>query len=566
MPVLLLSGAGVGLPTGSHLLPGAEISDNSNPRVSGATNINTKEAFSDPWGLRTGQNLLDYNLSGAVVAAAGLVDAGGVFSSPDGDFRHRYYVIPARMTVTNPQLGHVVNFSVWNTYLVPADLQSVGLLGDIYGIDFDFVVGETIRDNQFLRVAATITDPIGEQSKFSFDNTVGAFDVFITFIAGDVFDMYPDIPIKESWEYLTEIIETWDSVEQRISYRADPRIEQTYTVSALEYDNRRLVWNTLDTDVKTSHPVRMFQYAVNPEQPSSVGTTIIYMDTLYAQVRVGQEVDIMNTSSSQTQTARIAAMTDTSITLNTNLLENVSTNHLIIPVFTGFMEDNPSFTVQSVTGDFKVTSKSLNPVNPVRTGANPDFPRLNGMYILNIRPLENADEQFYFRQQPLRNQIGKVALKSYIAETRNLGSRRFLVNTLSDQDPDALRWFIHEHKGAHKEFLLPTWLPDIVFTRQPIELATNISVERPIDLNNERMRRIMIEYNSGRFSYHAITANSVNAKGENLISISPQLPVLDEAEDVVRISYLMRVRGHDKIDIEHFGQHSIYSWSFMTVV
>ena len=109
-------------------------------------------------------------------------------------------------------------------------------------------------------------------------------------------------------------------------------------------------------------------------------------------------------------------------------------------------------------------------------------------------------------------------------------------------------------KGAQKEFLLSSQLPDLTLETQPSvgeNVLTILEKKYPATLF-KTFKRLVIYYDDDSISYHTVE-NATAGVDTATIHIEP---AITKTEALIKLSFLQKVRASDKITFEHHQRHS----------
>jgi len=122
--------------------------------------------------------------------------------------------------------------------------------------------------------------------------------------------------------------------------------------------------------------------------------------------------------------------------------------------------------------------------------------------------------------------------------------------------------FFDSVRGAWKPFLLSTQLSDLTLVSPPTQNGTSITVDQnqsePL-WSYDTFRYIEILYLDGTKSHHRIDSSSGGQ-----INISPNIPDDPKVSDVIRVSYMLKTRMDDQVQIQHTHLESVISMSVKT--
>jgi hypothetical protein len=530
------------------------------------TSLNTNESLAP----------VDQNLSAAKVAA--IDESAWASGTPvkavtqDDDFNHRIWIIPNAFNLVNPSLGVGIPFKIWNTFDADEALTALTVTGSSV-LTFDINVGNSLYAFQYKDVNMFIGE--GEatvDATVDFAFTDGNGYLIVKAAVSDTFNLIPDVPVKETWEYLTDIITARDGSEQRISLRPQPRVQQDFEVAIITMKQRREQGRLLAKNIRVQSVVPLYQYGTNLTGSTSLGNTTIHCDARKSQLRAGQYAIIVNPVTEEVVISKISSIAADSIVLVSPTNFDVDPTWIICPAITSTVQDASALNMHTVTGTLRIKAHSYIEPDVFSTLNSATINTLDGLPILERRPLAGVPEEYSFRRMTFDNESGKREIKSLDTHARVSGAKDFKIDRLNDvADQDYWRKFIDTIKGAQKPFLLSTYFPDLTLSAALTGGDSTIYVNETDYPNlygaHETWKHLAVEYlaDFSPTTYHTVTSTGVNAGGQTFISFTPPLPVGVANANIDKICYLMKVRSEDSIDFSHYETETIVSLSTKTV-
>lgn len=490
------------------------------------------------------------------------------------DFHYRVYVIPANLTFSNPAINTDLRFRLWNTFRVPTTLQSINVDGSS-DITFSAVPLTTdLHDGELLETFLQFGGDeaaIDAEVTFTWDLSPASVFQVITTISS-AFNIVPDVPVKETWEFLTDVIQAYDGTEQRIALRSKPRSDIRFTVQILDLVQRREQYNILYNSTGRKAVIPLYHHGINLTQDSPIGTSRLYFESNLTQIIEGETITLIEARTEQVVIGTVDTVFADGCSITGSLGQNVGKGWFVYPSISVYLKENTGLDMSSITGELTIIGESSNPITPVRTNASPTITSFNGLPVLNRRPLIKADELFDIRKEIIDNDVGLPQLIRYKDPHPTIkGTRKWLVDRYDGESEDYFRKFFDDQKGAQKAFYMPTWLPDLTLAQgftPSISSGLLVINEQDYLVNYfpyNTWKCIAIEYENLATTYHEVQSATQLPDGTVSLVIDPILSSDPEVVNITRISYLMRVRGDDRFVREHFHRKSIYTWKFITV-
>lgn len=483
------------------------------------------------------------------------------------DFHFKLWVIPSLLQLNNPQLNTDIPFTLWNTWYDTETITGILVNGSSV-LSFDISLGSTIGDFQLRTVNMQIG--AGEPSieatvQFITENLLGVLTVIAAI--SDTFNLIPDVPIKEYWEFKTDVLVNHKGVEQRIALRRYPRIKQQFTFEIIDLRQRRTQYNVVRKNITVQSLVPMYQYSVNIDQPAVIGASKIFLNNAHSNFRADDFAIIVNPTTEDLIISKIASVDLDGITLSSAITFNIDDHWVAAPAINAIVNDGSGIDMRNVTGQLKVNADSFEESALLRPNATRIVDVFDGIPFINHRPLINAEENFNYEREVIDNETGARALKSSWLHPKISGNRRFLIQRVSDpEEMDYWRSWADTCRGGQKSFLLSTFFPDLTLSdqNQSVRGLSSLVIDEDyypsLYKNFDTWTRIQIEYPNGTTTQHVVNVATTNPDGTSTIQFSPAIPDTAETDKIKYISFLMRWKATDRIVFEHFANYSEVSF------
>lgn len=378
----------------------------------------------------------------------------------------------------------------------------------------------------------------------------------------DVFDVLPEIPIKETWEFKTDVIVSYDGSEQRIALMDNPRVYMALQIGAASFDQRRSLYHTLSQAILTAYAVPHFQYAAPLTADASSGQPRVFFNPALTNIRAGQEAVLYNVRTGATEKFTVTTVEADGATFSTNLANDQAQGLVVcVPAPSSMVKDGSGF--QSFQNSASV---SLN-IDPIemwalqRPGASVSLTTFDSLTVLDKQVAAGGREDFEYRREVLDGGVGKLAIATRDAYLKLKRRVEFYASRQAG-DMDYWREFFATVRGGQVSFLLSTQTPDLTLTSTPSGGATELLINEAATyvaylFPNDVFKRIVIQYGDGT----AATRHTVTAATPTSITISPAI----SSTDIAKISFLQRVRASDKVSLEHLHDETKVSFVVSTV-
>lgn len=486
-----------------------------------------------------------------------------VEASFHGDFHFRLWVIPEILNLSNPQTNTDIPFRIWNTNENPETVQSILVNGSSV-LSFDLQIGDTIRDFQYRLVNMQIGDGeanINATVQFQTDTLVGLLKVIAA--VSDTLNLIPDVPVKEIWEFKTDVLRNIFGDEQRIALRRYPRIRQEFEIEIIDLRQRREQYELLRRNIKVQSLVPMYQYAVNATGVTPIGGTTIFLETDKTNLRVGEQLIAINPTDEKTVIGKVVQINSNSVVISSSAGYQIDPHWVIVPAISCIISDGNGISMNNVTGRLKITADSYKEPPLVRAESVTSVGTFDGIIHLDRRPIIPADEDFEYEREIIDNEIGSPYVVSKWKQPKISGDRTFLIQRVANpSEMDYWRSFFDSVRGSWKPFLLSTWFPDLSLANIPDPGSGVLNIEQGYYENQffpyDAYKRIQIEYKNGDISQHVVTSATIQEDGTSLIGISPALVDSPEyyGENIKMISFLVKVKATDRVVWRHYANYS----------
>lgn len=502
---------------------------------------------------------------------------GGVISpiippSQHTDFHYRFWVIPSELRLANPLISTDIPFIIWNTFPIYQSYNSIIVLGSEV-LTFDKAAADQIRDFEWQTVNMQIGpgEPnVDAQVEFVFP--LGSGFLIVVATVSETFNLIPDVPVNETWEFLTDIMTAYDSTEQRISLRRNPRRNMEFSVDIIDLRQRQEQYELLFKNMGLQAIIPAYQHATRITQTTLIGGSRLYFDASKTQMRVNESIAMINVKTQEAQVSKVTAIYSDGVDIGSAVGENIDNGYYVYPCHAMIIQNNSGITMQSITGKMSIQAEGFSQPALPRPGASASIDVIDGLNVMRIRPLVSADELFATRAEIVDFEVGlKTILRKADPHPVLSGSRSWLIKRYDhSEDEDYMREFIDQARGAQKAWLMPTWLPDLtlapIATPNPLEgtLIINEANYPPLFFPYLTWQYIMIQYGTLSPTFHKVTGAFVRADGYVDLSFTPSLINNPLVSDITMISFMLKVRGTDVIRRRHEHRDTVYSWGIQT--
>lgn len=504
---------------------------------------------------------------------AGLPANAHVIDNQHQDYHFRFWTIPDELRLSNPTINTDIPFLIWNTLPNIQTLTNLTVNGSAV-LTFDIAVNDQIRDFELATVNMQIGP--GEPNIDALVNFVfsdGSIILPVIATVSETFNLVPDVPVRETWEYLTDIITNYNGQEQRIALRKNPRRSMRFDVDILDLQDRQEQYELLFKNFGLQAIIPAYHHATQITATTAIGGTKYFFDPTLTQMRVGESLVVLNPETEDANIASVISLEPDGAIVGSASGEEVNKTWYVYPAHAMTLRDGSGLNMQSVSGKMTIRAEGFSTPAVPRPGSTAVIQQLEGINIMDRRPLVSADEAFSYRLDKIDFDTGIIDLQRMgDPHPRVEGTRRWKVSRYDEKtkDEDFFRDFIDQARGAHKAWLLPTYFPDLTYDSGAGPLSGVIAVTELTyaDLfhKHETWSRIMIEYDELEPTFHTVQSATVNAEGTlTTLSLNPVMADDPLTANVKSISFLLKVRGSDTIRRVHYALDTFYSWAFKTV-
>lgn len=385
-----------------------------------------------------------------------------------------------------------------------------------------------------------------------------------------IIEQVPEVPVKETWEWLTDVLQSYDGTEQRISLRGGaPRYKLDLALKATNNFILNQTWQRLITSRSKAWVPEYHLFTLTTAKSNS-GSTRLYFDPNTTDIRAGENIYIMGYG-----VVQVTTMETDGCNLEDNLTSAINKDSIIAPAFIMIIENNPTSSMGSVNtvADFNISGLyNKKRTSLYRPGVSDPLTYWNSEVVLDVRPLATSSKETILEDNvTFDNGTSEVTIYNKWDEAKISSQKAFLINkNTSNCQNDGLksidywRWFFHVIRGSGKKFWLPTYRNDLICLEDPEDEGSTILVEGftyAQDIFAEKATHVYLEIATAQGT-HRCEVESLGSAGQNTeVNFTPALP--SGWVNVERVSFLVPSRlDGDKVEWEHYHLHSILNLNF----
>ena len=501
---------------------------------------------------------------------------GNVQQSFFQDYYFRVHVSPLKLDLQTVASSQTRQFKVWNAWpFTNAQLSDI-LVSNPVGIE---ITGQAVpyampplKELTYDITVGTSGPPnISVEVQFDFSNVADPLPILITGTRAVKFDIVPEVPVNETWEWLSDLMIATDGTEQRVALRGEmPRVELNLKVKFDSSESIRRFYSDLLSSVGRLW-IPEFQYATRTTAASASGSLQVYFDGTQTDIRAGDYVLIQTPVNAIL--VEIKTLNASGGLVSSALVADIPANSLIMPGSPALIDNQTSIDRYAVNQAAETTliCKMIRQRSTLtRTGSAVTLPTFLGSPVVDKRPLadELVKDEVSTGQVSIDNQTGLPDIISRWDYSRIGGPRTFKVNRIKAPDEmDYWKTVFAYCRGQARKFWMPTYRDDMKLAVAPSDATTTYTIEGtqyaekiwPIITH----RYIEIETASG---IHRTQITGASVTGSNtIILLTTPLPTGAGWRSVSRISYLLPVRlNDDKVEWKHYGLESLLNLSIRT--
>lgn len=501
-------------------------------------------------------------------------DAGGApVRSMTGDFYYRIWVVPRILRAQNPKVGVPIPFNIWNAYPEDNTLTLITATGDDT-LELSITEPVTFREIEFKEVTVTITSAtlnnITANYVFDFDLGQGEFDFLAQIV--EFMNIRPDVPVKEVWRWLTDLMRAWKGNEQRIALRTYPRKEIEYQLLIEDEAQRRDFYTRWYRSLGNEIVIPMFQYGGYVTETAEIGSSTLYVNMSGVDIRDGESAIVVDPRTEAGEFVTVQTVNEDSVTLLAPLTFQIKAGMIFAPAHRSRLNDKTGLQMRAITGKVSVKADVYEDRDTLpRPEADITLETFDGYPVLHLRPLAEQDvpEMFERGFETLDNQVGKPVDKKSWDHAFVSGNRQWLVDReLTPASMDWWRTFLQAAQGKQNPFLMPTFREDLTMAAPAASGAASIIVAEQDYVTEyfpyETYKRLELEATDGTITRTLVTGAELLDNGTVLLNIRE--PLTAEVDTYKRISFLNLTRlDSDTVEWSHDHLYSTVEFPVRTI-
>jgi hypothetical protein len=397
---------------------------------------------------------------------------------------------------------------------------------------------------------------------FNFEGISTGADTIITGSRLIVFGFQPNWrePVTESLEWLTDVLTSYNDMEQRLALRQDPRRAMRYLFT-----------------FETQNKVNYFEGLMWGWQ-QRVFVVPVWTDWQFLSAAVGIGTSVINTSTSFRDFAvnnlvllwrdyltweivEVLSMTSSQITLKKPTIMAWTTRDRIIPVRLGRLSKNiqisrPTSTLAEATLSFAYEVGEAVDANRLGTSSWLQF---SGLDVITVAPNtaeEDTNAEYDRDFDTVDFSKGSWSISDHAGMPVISRPYKWLLRTR--QEIMNFLAFLEVRKGKAIPFWMPTWSKDLEQVQDMGIADTNILIKnigytRYMNLNPNRSTLIFFPTDGSTPIIKTITGCAENGNGTETIGLNSSFGVIKKITDFRAISFLTYCRmDQDSFDLNWY--------------
>jgi hypothetical protein len=497
-------------------------------------------------------------------------DTSRLMPGMESDYYNNVWVIPDLIEVRNPPIGVPQEFGIWNACLQPNEILNVYGDGTI-GLESSVESGEEYKRLQLIRHSITLTPlaPIEIDASYIFNFLIGAGSLIFKASRAVVLYEPAEAPLKQVYEWKTDVIRAYDGQEQRVLIRPKPRCHLEYNILFTSDAKIRTQRANLFTSISSPMVFPLWHEAFYLNTQASQGTKDLYGDFSLRDFKVGDFLLLVSSSNSHSELVKVFFESDGHIILENDLNANFPSGTTVYPCEVAYINDGtrisrfPVNVAQMVVSGKVIEIKSLG-------GRTASLTTFDNLPLLDVRPLNNSlvDDAFTINSEEV--DFGNV-YRVYASQElpRVSGKREYVIR--SRQELQFFKLFLDTIAGQSKPFYCPSFREDLRIAVQPEQGSSQLDIFSEEQYaqdwyKSDAHKSIMLVTMDGARQPKKVTSAVDNQNGTTTISIDPPLTDTVLGSTIASIEYMQKVRlGEDKVTFNHYGAYSKLELNIKTV-
>jgi hypothetical protein len=284
----------------------------------------------------------------------------------------------------------------------------------------------------------------------------------------------PEVPVVETWQWLTVVNIAEGSKEQRSALRINPRLSMSFGALIMDDSDRRDVYQMLFKYIKSKFYYPLYTYTTTLTSSASAGDVNLFFNMSSTDMR-DDAIALFDPHFEKTYILSIDTVNSDGVTLSDPLEFDVPSYWYVCPASEFRIKNSASLEMNSIDGSFDLNLESTGLREVLRPNqSNSLLTTFDGMLVLDKRPLANDKISENFDQDVTWMDSDTNSPESYSPWKTPFisGAREYLIHR--PEGMDYWRAVGNNLKGRQNPFLLPSFRNDVPLSEVPSLGATVI--------------------------------------------------------------------------------------------
>jgi len=443
-------------------------------------------------------------------------------------------------------------FGIDYSILLASDLTISYLVDGTFRVDlaFDYKVA--------LNASLTFSYAIALSREITFDYVIGEVGAEnLLYIA-----RLPEIPVYETWRFVTKVSTSRNGKEQRAALRKRPRVELSHAYRIeTDADFRHFQQSLLQQRAEDIY-VAQHALAVSVAE-TGFGQTTIHCAMENTDIRVGEYVVFFNIGTEASALKIVTDIDTDAFTVEGGMPFEVGRGCVVMPVRKMRFADGSALNMAHVSGETRLAFEDATSRALIRPSALPGLVEtLDGYPILTRRPLaDDGVTDAYSAGFALIDMSPRLPPSIVRRWPVPAVSKGYSFNIERGESLDYWREFADTVRGSWKAFLMPTWRPDLVAIALAGSSLTVDGDKLTDAITNGAYKRLMVTTDSGT-AFVSVTNAVADGSGNTVLTLSDSVA----GSTVESVSFVNLVRlSDDAINFEHYELYSKLSLNMRVI-
>jgi hypothetical protein len=376
--------------------------------------------------------------------------------------------------------------------------------------------------------------------EFDFSGSINDVELLVSGTRVVLLPFEYESPLTERLVFSTEVLETINGKEQRISLRKDPREQFSVTYRLSEEDRQRMQLLLLSNQANVFALPLRHQYVPLTSAVTASDTTINVSGADEVDFRVGGLAAIISDNNTF-DVLTIDSVSATQITFTTPVLNSYGTSVRVMPVRLCFIDRAANANRYPVNAeDFSMTFLSIDNSTGALTGDASAWGTYDGRILFddeNLMEGPTMGVQFPIRIYRIDNETGILTQFSSWSSSKRVSRKGF--SAKSRAEILALKRLFIQLRGRQKSFWLPTHIEDLT-PKSGISTGLSTIDVNKIDYNRNGGSRTVIRLTttSGTTIIREISSSSVTGTTTEQLTVSSAWADTISLANIERIEFL----------------------------